>query len=121
VWDFRTGTAGHFYMTSFMSSIAWPWSDVLPGVYKIRAPCYKRSLMMARAFLSCVVLCRSNLLLIPTWVRVPSWAPFGGGGGGNKLLAFYFYFYSLRLSDRIQALFFLCSAHAIYYIGVMAR
>jgi hypothetical protein len=58
LWDFPTGTAGHFCMTSCMSSIAWSWSGVLSGVYKNRAPCYKRSLM-ARASLPFVVQAQS--------------------------------------------------------------
>jgi hypothetical protein len=37
LWDFPTGTAGHFCMTSCMSSIAWPCGlayCLVSGVYK---------------------------------------------------------------------------------------
>ena len=54
--------------------------------------------------LSCSLVCRSNLLLIPTWVRVPSWAPFLGKASG---------FFICSVSDLgYTESFFLCSAQS---------
>ena len=73
-----------------------------PGVYKIYAPCYKRSLM-ARAFLSFVA-------------QVQSLAHTHVGSGSNpivgpfflaKLLAFAFF----SVSDRIYGIFLACTSH----------
>jgi hypothetical protein len=83
-----------------MSSIAWSWSNVLSGVYKIRAPCYKRSLMA----LCFPVLCCAGPISAHTHVgSSPIVGPLGGGGVRSWLFIFIFI---PSVSDRIQALFF---------------
>ena len=100
----------HTHVSSGSSPIVGPFFlakllafSFSPGVYKIYAPCYKRSLM-ARAFLSFVA-------------QVQSLAHTHVGSGSNpivgpfflaKLLAFAFF----SVSDRIYGIFFLCSAQS---------